>query len=360
MAGGYPDLVAPIVPDSQKNKSPEIFLQAMGTGLQAAARFAEMRRQSELEIQKMALTEKLAQDQHAVEREKIYKDASAQEELMKLHGQYYDSLGKAAIMKAEAYTKGMGNTIEFNQKKQELLDDVQAQASDLKLDDPKFATDKPVQYAANILKFEDMFRMSPLADVKAQIKQYRTIADQQKIPLKTSVVDADGKLTATGEAKMVPIWQIVKHMKDPLFQDQTLQDLEASGHLNMVEEFQTIGGKKVPNKKTEPKPYLKGQLEEGKDVKFESAPNRVPGAMMQHSAFKGADLPAPDVPEDTTTNPPDASAAPASSATPDYQPTETDNFLGMAKAAIAKGAPMNAVAAKLQELGIDPQALFAA
>lgn len=360
-------LVRPEVPDAQHNKSADILLEGMRTGLQAAAQFAQARRQSESEIMRIAAQERIAQDEHAVQREKIYKDTEVQDQLMKMHGQYYDSLGKAALMKADAYTKGLSNTVAFNQQRQDLVNDVNDHASSLKLDDPKFATEEPVKYAANVMQFEDMYQMSPLPEVKNAIKQYRTIADQQKIPMKTGVKDEDGTLKASGEGKMVPIWQVVKRMQDPLLQDQTMLDLEASGHTKIVNEFQDIGGTKVPVKRTEPTPLIKSYLEKGKGVDFGRVPSRVPAAMLPKSAGKGTaptDLPAPDLPAVDETNPdqlpPDASAQPASSATPDYQPTETDKMIGMAKAALAKGAAPAAVTQKLQELGIDPAQLWAA
>jgi hypothetical protein len=342
------DLIAPEVPDAQKNLGAHLLLQGLGTGLAAFAKFAEMRRQSEDEVLKLAQQERIAQDQHAFEREKLYKDSEVQDAMTRNHGEYYKALGDAAIIKANAYADNAKNVVTFNQQKQDLINDVNDQANKLKLNDPAFATKQPVQFAANVAQFEDMFQLSPLPEVKNAIRQYRTIADQQKIELKTGIVE-DGKLRATGFPKMVPVWQIVKQLQDPLLQDQVMNDLQASGHTSIIKGFEDIGGKKVPKDTIVPSAPIKDYIEKSKGVNFQRVPSRVPSAMLKRTDARGTsptDFPEPDLPTDSSQ--PDPSTFP---------PTQTDTYLNHARAAISAGAPRAEVEKRLQDLGIDTSQL---
>lgn len=343
------DLIAPVTPSGQESEGPKLFLSALGTGLAAAAHFAQMKRQSESEVLKLATEERIAQDQHAFEREKLYKDSEVQDAMTRAHTNYYKSMGDAAIIKANAFATNASDTVAFNQQKQDLINDVNGQANKLKLNDPAFATKEPVQFAANVMQFEDMFRLSPLPEVKNAIKQYRTIADQQKIELKTGVLGADGKVKSSGFPKMVPVWQIVKQLQDPLTQDQIMNDLQASGHAKIVQGFQDIGGTKVPETKVEPSPEIKAYIDKSKGVNFQRAPSRVAPAMLKRSDARGTsptELPEPDLPQPDQTQ-----------ATPQFDPTQTDIVIQQAKAAIARGAPRDAVIARLQQMSIDASAL---
>jgi hypothetical protein len=366
-------LVRPEVPDAQHNKAPEILLEGMRTGLQAAAQFAQARRQSESEILRIAAQERMAQDEHAVQREKIYKDTEVQDQLMKMHGQYYDSIGKAALMKADAYTKGLSNTVAFNQQRQDLVNDVNDRATTLQLDDPKFATEDPVRYAANVMEFRGEYDNSPLPEVKNAITQYQRIADQQKITLKQAMRDEAGNVIATGQGRQVPIWKVVERLQNPDTHDDAVAELKASGHIQSKDEkvkrpYTGVWDWLVnPSESTVTKdvPDATAQKLLDSNVKFERGKSRVPPAMLPKSASKGTsptELPPPDVPEDTTTPdqlPPDASAQPASSATPDYQPTDTDKMIASAKLALRNRADYDKVVQRLQENGIDPMQLWA-
>lgn len=426
--------VAPIVPDAQKNLGATLALQAIGQGLQASAQFARMRRESEMDILKLAEHERLAEEGMELEKQKMSQDFDIRQAtldstrtLNEAHAAYYTA-------GAEAYATGTKTAaqraIAFNQQRQALVDDVNGQASRLQLDDPNFATKNPVQFAANVMQFEDMFSLSPLPEVKNAISVYRRTADQQKIPIRMGAThDPVADKWEGGQTKTVPIWQVVKNLQDPDTQEETMNALMASGHTRIVEEFQDFSGVKVPVKKTELKPQIKSYLEKGKDVKFERVPSRVAPAMLPKSAAGGTaptELPV-DIPEDTTTDPqaslrqrlgtreiggegydPSATPSPtpfkpydmfksmgpdnafgpnvsgktvhsqeeadewfkrgyrragepqASAKQPQFNPTETDTLIAQAKGAIAKGAPMAAVAQKLQEFGIDPSQLWAA
>jgi hypothetical protein len=347
------DLIAPEIPNAQQNEGPKLFMSSLGQGLSAFAKFAEIRRQSEDEVLKLATQERIAQDQHAFEREKLYKDSEVQDALTRAHTEYYQKAGDALIMKAQAYTRNASNVVAFNQQKQDLINDVNDQANKLKLNDPAFATKEPVQFAANVMQFEDMFQLSPLPEVKNAIRQYRTIADQQKIELKTGLVGDDGKVRPSGFPKMVPVWQIVKQLQDPLLQDQAMNDLQASGHTSIIKGFEEINGTKVPKDTIVPSAPIKDYIEKAKGVNFQRVPSRVPSAMLKKSDAKGTnptDFPDPDLPTDSS--PPDQSVS-----SNVFPPTQTDNYLIQAKAAISAGAPRADVEKRLQDMGIDTSQL---
>jgi hypothetical protein len=359
------DLVAPLIPNAQENKGAELFLQGTHTGLAAAAQFAQMRRESENEMLKLAQQERMSQEQHEIEKMKI----EAELPMYEAHAKYFDAMTALSLSKAKAYASGTATAaqraIQFNQQREELVNDVNQQASQLKLDDPNFATKQPVQFAANVMQFEDMFSLSPLPEVKNAIRRYRTLADTQKIPLKIGATfdEEKGTWVGGGEPKMVPVWQVVRNMQDPARQDETMNALQASGHMKIIQDVQDMtaalkgGGtvtKKVNVTRAEPNPEIKGALDEGKGVQFQHVPSRVPSAMLPKSAATGTtptELPEPDLPPDTTTDEPQASNKA-------FPPTDTDLTIQHAKNAIAKGASSAVVAQRLQQMGIDPGLLW--
>lgn len=357
------NLVAPEIPDAQRNQGPALFLQALGQGLQAMARFAEMKRQSQSEMLQIAARERMAQDEHQLGLQKLELETEMRGREMDINESLLPS--RKAYLESVAITRknATGAALEFNRQRQTLINDVNSQAAQLKLDDPEFATKEPVQFAANVMQFEDMFRLSPLPEVKHAIKQYRTIADQQKLTIKTT--DAEGN--PIGDPKAVPIWQIVKNLQDSDAKAQTVAMLKANGYYS--EKTKKVPGVATkswarpidsawdaiigPTEKTEiieePEPALGQILEKGKGVKFERVPSRVPPTMLPKSAAAGTsptELPEPDLPR--VEDEPQAS----------FTPTETDIKIAHAKAAIAKGAPSEAVAQRLQQMGIDPELLW--
>lgn len=342
------DLVAPIIPSGQDSKGPELFLQGMGTGLAAMARFAEMKRRSESDLLELAAKERIANEEHEIQKEKLSNDAT----LMDLHGQYYKAMGDAATLKAQHYVDSTNQVVAFNQKQQNFINEVQDHANQLSLNDPDFQAKQPVQYAANLLKFKDEWGFSQIPTVKQSIQQFQRIADQTKIPLKIGATfDPEKEKWEGGSQQQVPIWQIVKNLADPATQEETANALEASGHVKMIEDFETINGVKVPRRSTELSPEIKSAVEEGKNVKFKRYPSKVPDEMIQPAYKKGAvPMPDPDIPADD----PQASAKPA------FNQTDTDKLIEQAKAAVAKGAPAEQVAQRLQEMGIDPAEALAA
>lgn len=354
------DLVAPIIPNAQENKGPELFLQSMHSGLAAAAQFAQQRRQSEDEMLKLATTERIAQDEHAFQREKLYKDSEVQDSLMRSHAQYYKAMGDAAIIKADAYAKGTTNIVAFNQQREALVNEVNDHAESLRLNDPVFEAKEPVKFAANVMQFKDAWKMSTMPEVMKAVQNYQARADQQKIPIKEGATfDQEKGIWTGGSERHVPLWEVVRNLQDPTKQEATMDALQASGHMKVIEDFETIAGKKVPRTRSEPTQQLKSALEEGKGVQFQHVPSRVPPAMLRKGDAKGTGgptelpLPEPDLP------PVDMQSQPQADAQSLFNPTQTDLYIKQAKDAIAKGAPRDAVAARLQQdFGIDPGVLW--
>lgn len=355
------DLVAPIIPSGQDSKGPELFAQSFGTGLAAMARFSEMKRQSDMDLLRLAEHERVSQEQNVLEREKMATDAeirrSALDSTMKLN----DAHAKYFTAQADAYAEGRATAtqraIAFNQQRESLVNEVNDDAVRLKLTDPEFRTKQPVQFAANVMQFDDAWRQSDLPEVKRAVSNFRTLADQQKIPLKLGATFDKEKEAwiGGGEPKMVPVWQVVRNMKDPDQQELMMNALEASGHMKLIEDFADVGGVKVPRSSREPSGVIKSALQEGQGVDFKHVPSKVTPAMLPKSAAPGTagptQLPEPDLPA--------LNDEPQASNTPKFDETQTDRVISQARAAIAKGASMQAVAQRLQQMSIDPQVLFA-
>lgn len=406
-SGPYPDLVPPQLPNSVANQAPMILLEGLKNGLQASAQFAQMRQNSELEIQKMAMTQKLTEDQHQFEREKLQQQYAFLGPMQEAHAKMFESLGELDHQRAQAFADGTATaaqrTMKFNQQQQDAINDVNDSAAKLQLDDPNFATKDPVQFAKNVRDFGEMWGHSPLPVVQHAITKYQTIADQQKIPVRWGAtfdphlgpVGSDGKAAGAwigGRAAMLPVWQVAEKAQDPLVSEYTMNAVMAGGNgSHIVKGFQDISGVKVPTTTTEfENPSLKSYMDKAQGIDWtQHVPSRVPAAMLPRSAAAGT-TPTTGVPSSsgTTSYPggsvqnsdveqaadamqsydvntfdptamPQSSAQPASSAPPDFQPTQTDMYLTHARNAIAQGASMQDVANRLQQdYGIDPSQLW--
>lgn len=347
MAGGYPELVAPLIPDAQKNQSAQIALEGMKIGLASAANFAQMKRNSEIEMVQLAAKERIANDQLELDKEKLSQDFDLRDRQIKVQKSYYDNL---------TATRNTG--INFNLQRQALLAEVNDSAEKLKLNDPEFQTKNPIRFAQGVRDFEDMWRLSPLPEVKHAIKQYKDVAEEQKIPIKLGMVEKDGVWTG-GEMKSVPILQIVKNLKDPATREKTMKVLEANGLMEAPKELKAMTGKWIGGlkedklKKTEiTDPRLNQAMEQSAGLDTSKKESRVPTTMMPKSAGKGTGP--TDIEPDLPVEEPQAS----NSQEPVFEPTQSDQMLFNAKAAIAKGAPIAAVAQRFQEMGGDPSQLW--
>lgn len=347
MAGGYPELVAPLIPDAQKNQSAQIALEAMKTGLASAAQFAQMKRNSEMDMLQLAARERTANDQLALDKDKLEQDFDLRDRQIKVQQSYYDNL---------TATRNTG--INFNLQRQALLAEVNDSAEKLKLNDPEFQTKQPIRFAQGVRDFEDMWRLSPLPEVKHAIKQYKSVAEEQKIPVKMGMRKDDEGNWIGGEVQNVPILQIVKNLKDPATRAKTEEILVANGLMQVPKELKAMSGKWIGGlnkdklKATEiTDPRLNQAIEQSAGMDTTRKPSRVPTTMLPKSAGKGTDpteLPEPEVDEPQASN----------SQEPVFEPTQSDQMLFNAKAAIAKGAPIAAVAQRFQELGGDPSQLM--
>lgn len=346
MAGGYPELVAPLIPDAQKNQSAQIALEAMKTGLASAAQFAQMKRNSEMDMLQIAARERQASDQLALDKEKLEQDFTLRDRQIEVQKSYYDNL---------TATRNTG--INFNLQRQALLAEVNDSAEKLKLNDPEFQTKNPIRFAQGVRDFEDMWRLSPLPEVKHAIKQYKDVAEEQKIPIKMGMRKDDEGNWIGGETQQVPILQIVKNLKDPATRERTTELLTANGLMKVPKELEAMSGKWVGGLKKDKlkateitDPRLNKAVEQSAGMDTSKKESRVPTTMLPKSAGKGT--------EPTDIEPDLPVAEPQASAEPVFEPTQSDQMLFNAKAAIAKGAPIAAVAQRFQEMGGDPSQLW--
>lgn len=359
MPGNYPDLAAPIVPDAQRNKGAEILLEGLHTGLSFMAQMTQERRQREMELLKLAAQERIAADQHAVEREKIYKDTQVQDAMIKSHGQYYEAMGNAAMTKAAAYSRGVEGMVNQDAQKTEFMQGFKDRADELGLNNPNLEKDDPAQFYLNARELQRQYGTSTMPGISKAITAYRVQAEKHRIPLPQVTYDESGQAhTVGGGANAgVVVGQIVDGLHDPQTRSYWMDRLKAGGHIAPAEKGKDLSSwwqkaYYAPDKPATPDATAQGLLNKADTGDFGgAAPVIQPDLNKKARDFRAVPLPSPDIPVDTTTDP-SASAAPASSGTP-----ETDAMLQAAQAAIQKGAPMAQVLKRLADYGIDASQL---
>lgn len=248
------DLVAPIIPDAQKNRAPDLLLEGLGRGLSAMAQFASIRRQSEADVARLVLQERNADREHDLNARRMAMDYELKdrqfdiaEEMLPYQQRASDAQTELNTQHAKAFEEGVGSAAqikaEATRQKTLLLKEVADNARSMKLDDPHFQTKEPMAFARNVLEFGRMYHLSPLPEVKQAIKSYQAVADSQKLFIKHGIEDESGKIKGTGQGRQVPAWRIISNVNNPETREQTLRDLEASGYTELVEGFQeqTIG-----------------------------------------------------------------------------------------------------------------------
>lgn len=257
----YPDLIQPKVPSAQENRAPDLLIEGFTKGMAAFAQFAQIRRQQESDLAHMALQERLAGEQHELERQRLAQAAElipSQIEANKAHANLFAA-------QAGASARGGGTAAQLAaekiRKNEVLLQEVGGDVSQLQLEDVDFQTKHPVQYGKNVRAFAQKYRFSLVPAIRSAVKGYQQAADEQKILLKHSIVDEDGKLKVTGDPIEVPAWKVAERVADPLTSEQTMRDLQANGHMDVIEsieKFKGADGKtvNVPNKTTRLKPGL--------------------------------------------------------------------------------------------------------
>lgn len=264
-------LVRPEVPDAQKNRGPDLLLEGLRTGLAAFAQFAQIRRQTESEVARLAFAERQAQTAHDLDKRKL--DMAA--EMIPYQQKLIESQADMATEHAKAYAEGTATSaqlkIESTKQKNLLLKEVADQARTLKLDDAHFQTKEPMAFAKNVIEFGRMYHLSPLPEVRKAIKDYQSVADSQKLFIKHGIEDESGNVKATGSGRNVPAWRIVMNAVDPTTRDQTLRDLRASGYTEIVQGFQDFSNKdgtkvSVPTKSETLRQPVKQYVEEAQGM----------------------------------------------------------------------------------------------
>lgn len=300
------ELVAPLIPDAQRNQGPALFLEALRGGLSFMSQMAQQRRQSESDVARLAFAERQAQDAHELDKRKLDLAANMQPLQQKLLEEQANLVSEQAAAYADGTATSAQIKREATQRKHDLLKEVSANARAMKLDDPLFQTKNPMEFAKNVLEFGRMYHLSPLPEVKAQIKAYREIADSQKLFLKHGVEDGD-TIKGTGNGRQVPAWRIIANINNPETRDQTLMDLEASGYTELAQGFQQFtdkDGKRVdvPTTTRQLKAPIKKMVEEARTLEDPLAPTD-PAATVTDpvAAAPAAPKPMPDYGPDTDT-----------------------------------------------------------
>lgn len=366
------DLVAPIVPDAQKNRSPDILLDSLRTGLAFFSQTAQQRRQTQSDIAHLALQERLASEQHDIDQQKI----NLATEMVPYEKKLKEAQATLAFDHASAYADGTAtaaqNKLRFNRQQEALYKEINDTTRKLELDNPMFQTKEPMQFAANVMKFKDMYGMASDKRIQDAIKKYQGIADSQRIVIRPNAVrDANGAWV-TGEPRNVPIWKIAKNLQDPDAREQTMNDLRASGHITETEEnVPGVPGKifgswwpdAPTTKKVEKRSATMDRLLKNK-TEFQHERSRVPSVMMPSSSSQGTAPTA--LPETDETAPPAAGVDGADPTDlysavvkqPDYGP-DIEAMRKQAVAALRRGASPKAVTERWQGMGFDPASLWA-
>lgn len=287
------DLVAPIVPDAQKNRSADILLEGLRGGLGFMAQMSQQRRQSEEAVARMALQERLATQEHELSARRMAQEyelrdraLTTQEEMLPYQQRASEAATNLNTEHAKAYAEGTATAAQMKAEstwqKNLLLKEVSDQARTMKLDDPHFQTKSPMEFAKNVLEFGRMYHLSPLPEVKQAIKSYQAIADSQKLFIKHGVEDETGAIKGTGNGRQVPAWRIIANVNNSETREQTLRDLEASGYTELAQGFQTFTDKgktvEVPTKTRTLKAPIKKMLEESQSLETPVESTEVPAA----------------------------------------------------------------------------------
>lgn len=388
--------VAPLIPNGTADDSAGGLVAKIVAGTDLAGTFLKgfaamsqatyQRQQVELEAQKLAQSFELQTDSHAIQREQL----AAQLPVHKAHEQYY--LSRARAETAEAYDGLMGRAA-YNRQLAELEATARKREADLKLNDPKFETENPIEFAANALEFNRTYKYAASNYIKARTGELQRKIDQQKMTVREGGTYEADKGWVGGRAYQEPIWRVVEGVQNPETRERYTEMLKQGGHIK--DETYEVPGKPEslpawqqfinkhtmrdtppykPKSKTatrqKPDDTIKPWFEGGKTYDFNRGQNEVPSELMapyrkgvgvsrgqQDNVDQATlrmqqevgDLPAPDLP---------VSEEPTASSAPVGTPTETDKMIQHARAAVAHGAPIQAVAERLQSMSIDPSVLF--
>lgn len=343
---GMAELVAPIVPDGNKSRAPDLLLEGFRTGLAGATQLAQLRRQSEEAVAKMALQERLAEQEHNLSAQRM----SQEYELRDRHLQVEEELlpaRKAALEATAEYTRiSKGAAARQSAAKIATLNDFNRQVARYKLDDPN--PRNPVEFYASARRLKDEFGWADIPVIKHTLKQIDLRTKEHTIPISINmpVKDEDGETVIKAVTKRVPIGELVEGIKDPDKYPGIMKAIERSGLLK----DDTPGNKPL-------RAAIQAEIrkvESGKGTDFSRGKSRVaPGGPLSEPATESIE---PALPEAEVTAP----------ATEDVDESDlfgsigqAEKYLGFARAALARKADPKAVAQRLQSLGVDPSVLWA-
>jgi hypothetical protein len=350
-------MVEPIVPTANADGA-KLFLSAFTAG----AQINQNRRQLELRAQEMGQRERLATVEHQWNREKlenqfkqelflINKKAELERPLRDAQIEASEALAELRGEQTEHMRKGMATRAQklqvYNEQMASLRDKAEKRAGELKLVDPKFEAENPVQFAANVIRFNDEFQYAPKeSGIPSRLSALQKKIDQHKImlpaeaepirdPINNSITGWEGK-----EKKPTPIWKVIEGLNNEATKEDTKRLLVAGGYL-------------TPEKKEEVV-VSKGFMGFGRKTETKTTPEEIThGGINQWLKSR--------VKIERTAPVTEMFEAPKSTAgiSELFEPTQTDVKTEKAKAAIEKARSMQrpdieeAIKSDLESQGID-------
>lgn len=368
------ELVAPIVPDAQKNRAPDLLLEGFRTGLAGATQLAQLRRQSEQDVARLALQERLAEQEHNLSAQRMSQEYELRDRSLRVEEELLEPR-KAALEAQAEYTKiSKGAAARQSAAKIATLNDFNRQVARYKLDDPN--PRNPVEYYASARRLSDEFGWADIPVIKHTLKQIDQKTKEHTVPLSInmSFTDESGEKTIKAVSKRVPIGEIVEGIKDPTKYPSVMKAIERSGLLK----DDAPGNKQLRAAIQE---EIR-KVESGKETDFSRGKNRVfPGnkpPWVEHTVSGDPMGVHTELDSDGTINtyspPSTIPPAPAIAPTSTDEPAETEDvdesdlfgsigttekYLSQARAALARKADPRAVAERLKSFGVDPSQLWA-
>lgn len=343
------DLVAPIVPDAQKNLAPQILLEGLRGGLSFMAQMNQQRRQSESDAARIALQERLAAREHDLSAQRMSQEYELQDRRLSIDEDLLEPRMELMSAQADYHRTTKGATARQTAAKISTLNDFNKQVAKYGLDDPN--PRDPVAFYANVRRLKDEFSWANIPEVKHSLKQIDLRTKEHTIPLQVNqeVKDSNDKTIIKSVEKFVPIGEIIDGLKDPKKYDSVMRTLERSG---------LMIGDNPKDKNYNPSPTNKILRE------FIQAETKRVEAGGGTDFSRGSSRVAPGGP---LSDPADEPTLPDNPATPDVDESDlfgsigqTDKLIESALKAIRLGANPKAVASRLRdEHGVDPSRLWA-
>lgn len=334
---GMAELVSPIIPDAQRNRAPDLLLEGFRTGLAGAVQLAQLRRQSETDIARLALAERSQEQEHNLAAQRMSQDYELRDRSLRNEESLLPYRKQVMEAQAEWTKTTRGAQARQNAAKIATLNDFNRQIAKYGLDNPN---PNPVDYYANARRLKDEFAWADMPVIKGVLGDIMRKTKEHTIPLQinAAVKDADGKDVIKSVEKFVPIGEIIEGIRDPKKYDSVMRTLERSGLMD-----EKNSASKVLRE------YIQAEtkrVESGGGTDFKRSRSRVaPGGSLSDPT--GGTPEAETVIEDVDESDLFGSVK------------ATDTYLSQARAALARKANPKAVAARLKSLGVDPSLLWA-